>query len=108
MICEYQSLYYGDDGYIVRCRQCGHFQIAFISTMLMLNAEDFGILRNIVAAKMQEETHSMPGTKTVVIRTPSKEVSLLLTRAELEKFHSILEDADNEVRADALLRLFNA
>ncbi|HMO60963.1 MAG TPA: hypothetical protein PKC39_06165 [Ferruginibacter sp.] len=108
MICEYQSLYYGDDGYIVRCRQCGHYQVAFISTMLMLNADDFDILRHIVGAKMQEKNSTVPGTKTVVIRTPSKEVSILLTRAELEQLHRILEEADNELKTQELIRLFGA
>lgn len=109
MSCEYQSLYYGDDGYVVRCRKCGYYQVAFISTMLTLTVADFHALRELVKQKCHEADVSFAEhSKSVVLQTPSQQVCLLLTRKEALNFCDILEEADTEARTQSLLGLFNA
>ena len=108
MNCSYDALYFGDDGYIVRCKSCGHFQLAYASIMLTLNAGDFEVLRHIVATRAQEALPQPfePACKTVVIQTPATGVFILLTPAETRRFAIILEEADTEAKALSLLGLF--
>ncbi len=107
-MCEFQSLYFGDDGYVVRCNKCGHYQIAFASTMLNLADGDFKKLCSAVRQKNKEESHySNPSAKAVVVPTPSNGMFMLLTKKEAQRLYEILEEADNEEKALNLLSLFN-
>jgi len=107
MNCSYDSLYFGDDGYIVRCRSCGHFQLAYASILLTLNADDFEVLRHIVATRSGEAPQQFDHAgKTVVIQTPAAGIFILLTPAEVRRFAIILEEADTEAKVLSLLGLF--
>jgi hypothetical protein len=45
--------------------------------------------------------------KHIVIPTPSDCVRLLLSRDDLSDLHTMLEEADNEIKAQSLICLFN-
>lgn len=107
-MCEFQSLYFGDDGYVVRCCKCSHYQLAYASMMLNLELEDFKKLHAIIKIKLAEPAHyNNPSAKSVVIPTPTKGIYLLLTIAEAKRLYEILEEADNEEQALALISLFH-
>lgn len=107
-MCEFQSLYFGDDGYVVRCKKCGHYQIAYSSSMLNLPAEDFKKLCSIVKKKhFEEDFYNNHCAKSVVIPTPSNGMYMLFTKKETMRLHEILEEADNEEQALNLISLFN-
>ncbi|MBI3883600.1 MAG: hypothetical protein HY305_05135 [Sphingobacteriales bacterium] len=107
-MCAFQSLYFDDDGYVVRCPQCSMFQVAFSSSMLTLSEEDFEALRKVVAYKCnQQEDAFSKNTKSVLLPTPSYGMYILLTKAEANRFNEILEEADNEMKALLLLSLFD-
>ena len=40
-MCGFQYRYNGEDGYAVRCKKCGNYQIAFASFMLTLSPSEF-------------------------------------------------------------------
>lgn len=108
-MCEFQSLYFGDDGYVVRCEKCNYYQVAYGSTMLNLTPGDFDILIKVVQRKCAVEEYPVPPhSKSVVIPTPSAGFSMLFTKDEAMRFYEILEEADNEVKAQSLISLFNA
>ena len=107
-MCEFQSLYFNDDGYVVRCRHCEHYQLAFGSTMLTLEQKDFEAICKMVKDKSSEEDFSFPKhSKCVVIPTPYYGLYMLLTKNEANRFNEILEEADNEAKALCLLSLFS-
>ncbi|MGE9311896.1 DUF6686 family protein [Niabella sp. CJ426] len=107
MACDFQSLYYGEEGYVVRCKQCGHYQVAFISTMLTLNEADFYIFCKQVKYKvLQSYSNVNQDSKIIIIATPSQDVSLILTPGELTRLHKTLEEADSEIKTQELLCLF--
>lgn len=107
MACDFQSLYCGDEGYIVRCKQCGHYQVAFVTTMLTLQDVDFDIFKKQIHYKaIQAYSQVNRDAKIVMVSTPSKDVYLILTPGELHRLHEILEYADNEMKAQELLQLF--
>lgn len=106
-MCEFQSLYFADDGYVVRCGKCGHYQLAFASSMLNMTEDEYKNICRAVKIKAAEPDHyNNPSAKCVVIPTASKSTCLLLTRAEAARLQEILEDADTEEKALAMLSLF--
>ncbi len=106
-MCNFQTFYSGNDGYVVRCKDCGMYQIAYSGVLLILSSKNFEILRSTVKNKCTEENNLMyPNTKTIVIPTPSKDVKMLLTPKETAVFSTILEEADTEEKTISLLELF--
>jgi hypothetical protein len=106
-MCEFQHLYFGDHGYVVRCKECGHYQVAFLSTVLTLDESQFHELLNAAKRKCNECRETVPPhSKNIVLPTPASAVCLMPTRAETLLFAEILETADNEESALSLLSLF--
>jgi hypothetical protein len=107
-MCEYLSLYFGNDGYVVRCKQCGLYQLAFMCIVITLTHEDFLAFCRIVKRKYEVADYTYSEhSKCIFIRTPAEGISFLLTKSEIKRFAEILEEADNEAKALCLLSLFN-
>ena len=108
MNCQFHSLYFSDDGYVVRCKECNNYQIAYLSTILTLNEFDFKALCKLVKYKCTEPDYScMINSKSIIIQTPSKGCCVIFTRLETLRFNEILEQADSEEQALLLISLFN-
>jgi len=106
-MCEFQSLYYDDDGYVVHCRDCGCYQLAYGNTMLSLDAAAYEALCLAVKKKYRNVDFSASGnTRNIVIPAPAKGLYLLLTRQEAFRLQEILEEADTERMTQSLLALF--
>lgn len=106
-MCEFQSLYYNDDGYVVRCKDCGYYQLAFGTMMLSLSGMDYETLCKVVKKKHGEiDFAASEHTRNVVVATPSQGLYMLLTREESNRLHDILEAADSEEKAREIMNLF--
>lgn len=92
MSCEYQALYRGSDGYVVRCKHCGNYQLAFAGIMLLLHEYDFNAFCRLVNCRcgqhcnLQQENN----VKTVVIETPAEGIWFLLTQPEVQRLQLML------------------
>ncbi|HOZ97248.1 MAG TPA: hypothetical protein PKY86_07985 [Niabella sp.] len=107
MTCEFQTLYAGPDGYIVRCNLCGHYQVAYISTLINLNENDFHLFYKKVKAQNRIDYSAVSqDSKIIMLATPSPNINFILTPSELITLHDILEKADTEIKTHALLGLF--
>lgn len=108
MTCEFQSLVYSDDGYVVMCAQCRYYQVAYKCICLTVTEPDFQAFCRIVKSKYEEAHPSFAeNSKCVVIETPAEGISFLLTKVEAKRFIALLEEADNEARALSFIDLFN-
>ncbi|MDO9375190.1 MAG: DUF6686 family protein [Bacteroidota bacterium] len=106
-MCEFESLYFSDDGYVVRCKETGHYQVAFMSTILTLTEVDFQQFCKLIRTRSGDwEGYVGADTRCVVIPTPAQGINLLFTKKEALQFNNILEEADTENRALSLMRLF--
>lgn len=107
-MCKFQSLYFEDDGYVVRCNHCGHYQVGFSSTMLTLSEIEFQHFFKQVKNKSNETSgESTAHCKVIILKTPSPGICMMLTCREASHFREILEQADSEMKALGLMRLFN-
>ncbi|HRN57070.1 MAG TPA: hypothetical protein PLL71_11490 [Agriterribacter sp.] len=108
-MCGFRYLYNGEDGYVVRCKQCGHYQLAFASFMLTLTENEFRSFGELVKYKCEAADDALTEySKTVVLRTPAAGVFILLTKSEALRLSEILEEADNENKALSLISMFNS
>ena len=112
-MCEFQKLSFSEHGYVVRCQECGHYQLAFGTTMLTLSNEDFKTLHGIVqqkylsVCKNEACVHEYGAeAKSVVISTPFTGMCIVVTRKELNHLNSMMENADNEIQALIMMELF--
>lgn len=106
-MCTFQTLYFSDNGYVVRCNECGHYQLGFASTMLTLLPDELAVLYKLVTRQIEtgsgaENEH----IRNTIIPTPYKGASFLLTVLELKQLHRMLEEADTEEKALSLIELF--
>ena len=107
-MCEFQTLYFEDDGYVVRCKQCGHYQLGFGTIMFTLPGNEFREFCKTVKHKCTEaECIASPHKKKVILQTPSPGICLLLTHFENRHFSKILDQADSEEKALEIMNLFN-
>ena len=107
MSCEFQSFYFADDGYVVYCKNCGHYQVAFMCICLTLTKEDYAAFRKLVAMHHNQPDYSFSECcKNIIIKTPAEGISFILTKNETKRLNEILEEADTEEKTLALLHLF--
>lgn len=100
------NLYSGADGYVVWCSSCKSYEIAYISSLLKLSIDEFDNFRVLLAQYAISCSENNPNSKTCIIPLPSQNVSLILTKNELTKLHSIIENVDSDQKAARLLALF--
>lgn len=108
-MCEFRSLYYSDNGYVVQCKDCGYYQVSFGNTMLSLSTADYSALYKVVQSKRNYiDFASFENTRNIVIPTPSQGFFMMLTKEETDRFHQMLEAADTEEKAQQLMAMFHS
>lgn len=105
-MCQYQELAIGENGYIIRCRHCRHYQLCFAGVILSLAHSEFVQLLRQIAASDYQPGELYPHQRSIVLATPKQGIHLLLSPAELVLLKQMAETADNETRALDLLALF--
>lgn len=104
---QFECLSFNDDGYVIRCRECKYYHIAFCSTLLMISEEEFTVFCESVKQKCDEEDYQISEhAKSIIIKTPYECIHMLLSKNEAKRFSHILEEADNEIRAQSIMSLF--
>ena len=103
-MCQYQQLASHENGYIIRCIECRHYQVHFARMILTLSEQEF--------LQLYKELESMKARifeeQVLVLKTPKKGVHLVLSDTDLVRFCEMAEIADNEIKAQHLLELFNS
>jgi hypothetical protein len=107
-MCNLKTRYAGKEGYILQCADCRHMQLGFGTTMLNLSPVDFKALSDLVAYRMDNLVTFGDDKKAILLPTPSAFCQMLLTERELQTLNHMLQCADNEMRAEALLQLFQS
>lgn len=107
-MCQFSNWYADEDGYVIQCKECMHFQVSFGTTMLTLNEAQYQTFVSIVACKKQElDPMHDPNCKCIVLPTPSGAVNIILSEKELNFLYNMTQAADNELKTSQLLGLFN-
>ena len=90
-MCQYHSLYSGDQGYVVRCEQCGQYQWAFGTTLQQSSPVAFARLRKEVMHLVDQiQLDTCRRKKQFLVQIGHATTRLILIAPELEKFHTML------------------
>jgi len=109
MNCKFQTLYTGEDGYVVRCRECGHYQLAYLCVMVTLDEKEYHSFRRMVQQHYEDSIClENKYCKCVVVQTPAAGTCFLFSGREIKRFAELLDEADNEEKALALIELFHS
>lgn len=95
-MCDYQTLYHGAHGYVIRCPHCKNIQLAFGTSVVNLSVQEFNYFNGMVQRLSAEcPSYTEPGEKVLCLPLPADHVMMLLTREEV----NTLADITSEVKA---------
>lgn len=107
-MCQFQNLYYSGNEFVMRCKQCGNYQIGFTTIILCVSRFDFYAMKQMVYNRLEEEEDCMDDlVKSMVLPTPYLGINLLLSKHELERLSYMLEQSDIEEKTQSLISMFN-
>jgi hypothetical protein len=82
-MCNYQTLYHGNAGYVIRCQQCKGIQLAFGTTVISFNLEEFECFKKMVTQLADDHIYSSEHEKSICVPLPVDHVMMLLTPVEI-------------------------
>jgi len=105
-MCQYQTLYHHpQQGYVIRCMQCDQIQLGFGFLLLNLTEGGFRSLHSYLSHCCAEPCDNKH-VRNRVLPTPYDGIQLMMSTEELEQFYHLLDSAESEMRAQAIIGLF--
>ncbi|HVI49402.1 MAG TPA: DUF6686 family protein [Chitinophaga sp.] len=103
-MCNYQTLYQGSNGYVIRCQHCRSLQLAFGTTVVNLSAAEFDCFAVMISRLADEQpTSDHDHEKMICMPLPADHVMMLLTPAEVYKLASMASEVGALLEAYAIL-----
>lgn len=103
-MCEHKVLSHNQNGYIIRCLECDHFQIGFGTTVISFSPGQFARFKK--SAELQyflfQKDKNIPLRKDIDLPTFSKNVQLMLNYAELVNLWNLIEEASVMLQLEKL------
>jgi hypothetical protein len=91
--CEYNTLHHCEHGYVIQCKNCGSYQVAFGNMMLKLMPEEYQAFKDYLQKQYKKGLTDEPQTKNIQIPTDSHRVAMIFSRQEAEKLLDLLLQA---------------
>lgn len=103
---KHQTLHCSNDGYVITCEGCQKLQVAFGTSLFSFTANEYAQFLKTVSRSLHKYDHLGAHSKSILLQVPGQEVTLILSKVELQQLHFMLEAADAELTAFLLLNLF--
>lgn len=101
---DYQLLHLNQQGYVIKCLCCDHFQLAFGSTMLIFTRQElFDFWQKTIIEIRLVKSCENPDMKQFQFQTPTPKVILVFTYNELTCLNDILEQACLSLEVQTML-----
>ncbi|NLR56515.1 hypothetical protein HGH93_00275 [Chitinophaga polysaccharea] len=82
-MCNYQTLYHGAAGYVIRCPHCKGIQLAFGTTVVNLATAEFSCFKKMVTRLADDHHDATLHEKSICLPLPADHVMMLVTPAEI-------------------------
>ena len=109
-MCSFHTWFHDNQiGYVVECKECQKIQVGFGNIMATFSVKEFGRFQreiNVIAETLVPRDHKH--AKDILVQTPYTGFTLILSEAELTDLHYMVEQADNDRRAEQIMKLFEA
>lgn len=103
-MCNFKTLFHSEHGCAVKCRKCGHIQLAFGTTAMALTVEQFDQFLETIKDLRELHQHTMfPNQKCVNIPTAAKGLVLVYSLSDLELLNKMLDKVREKLEREKLL-----
>ncbi|MBX2922306.1 MAG: hypothetical protein KF746_08960 [Chitinophagaceae bacterium] len=108
-MCRFKNWYQDENGYVIQCEDCRHFQVSFGTSMLTFDEAQFKSFIQLVSDK--KANHALmhnPDCKCIILPTPCSQIHLILSENEFMNLHEMIQAADTEIQTRQLLNFFHS
>ena len=108
-MCRHNILVHNDHGYVVSCKGCGRYQVAFGTSLVTLELADYeNFCSNVAALAQCHRKHKdVSVAKKIYIDIYSSHSLMVLNRRELYKLNALLDEAEFNRQTELLLQESN-
>ena len=107
-MCNYKILAHNEDGYVILCHSCRHYQLAFGTTAVTFNPADFKIfLEQVDQLRQDVNCNGFEKQKRIPVEISCKCAMMILNYTELLRLHTLLSEAAFDEEMEALLENLN-
>lgn len=107
-MCHYKILAHNEDGYVILCHTCKHYQLAYGTTAATFSPADFKLFcRQAERLKSDFSCDGFEHQKRIPMELFCSCVNMVLSYRELEKLHGLLNEAEFNEEVDLLLGNLN-
>ncbi|MBL7919949.1 MAG: hypothetical protein JNJ40_06520 [Bacteroidia bacterium] len=93
-MCDYKVLVHNENGYIILCNSCNHYQISFGTTAVTIKPENFKVfLEQVTAIKDNTDCNGFEKQKRISLNIFSRFAMMVLTYSELICLFELLDEA---------------
>jgi len=108
-MCNFQELSRSKGGYVIRCNDCGHYQVYFSGLVLSLTQREFARwLTYIEDYVCPVNENGSLDERSAFIATPKAGVHLAVSPDDHARLQALMQKADNEAKALEMLALFGS
>ena len=102
--CNYFTLHYSKDGYVVKCAYCNKIQLGFGNMILNLSQDEFQSFRHQTADKIKENKFTgFPYQKNITFQTDSKNIMMVFSFKDLGVLFEMLQQANLRLEVNNLI-----
>ncbi len=105
-MCNFQLWFQSaEDVYVLQCTECNTFQVRLRNAAFMFEPLSYSTFRDRIN-KTWRDVDSGNKRGPIVIPTFNSGIDLLLNTAQLAELYQLMDDADTEMKAAQMNRLF--
>lgn len=104
--CKFESIFQRNMNFANYCTKCGELHIGFASFFLIFYQDNFNDFVGYMESHLRRRSTDgdPPQVKNIIIPTPIREVSLLLSLKELKEFVHFLKELENLIVVKGLAK----
>jgi hypothetical protein len=103
-MCNYHIIHHNEHGYIVKCKGCARLKLAFGTTSLSMDEDEFYDFKQVTEHYYELQRDCECRTyKQVQIPTATKSITLVYTIEEIERLISLMDEAYINMEVQKLL-----
>ena len=108
-MCNYHTWFHNNKcGYVIECKLCNKVQVCFGNMLLSFDTKSFETFRQYVERNLETASpEAGRNIKSIVLTTGYNGINIILSGAELEGLHYMIDYADTEMKAAAMMKMFD-
>jgi hypothetical protein len=107
-MCDFKILLHDEHGYVTHCQECNHIEIAFGTSLVRMPVNRLEAFVEYLNNVRLSTTVNNPNQKNIHLDLASMySFQMILTYQEMIRLCERMEKVEDEMRANALIELFN-